>query len=161
VRKMTRAGIPVCAHVGSRPQLAGLSGGYGAAGRTEVEARRIVEDARSMEEAGAVLLLIEAVPDEVTRRVMEATTLPLIGIGAGVRCHGQVLVVQDLLGMSEHPPRFAEPVAALGPAIERAGAEWVSRVRGRRIGGRGYSMLPGEPMKGGGGAGDGGAGKSR
>jgi 3-methyl-2-oxobutanoate hydroxymethyltransferase len=147
VARMTRAGIPICAHVGSRPQLAGLSGGYGAAGRTAAEARRIVDDARAMEDAGAVLLLIEAVPDEVTRHVMEATSLPLIGIGAGVQCHGQVLVVQDLLGMSDEAPRFAEAVAQLGPAVQRAGAEWVGRVRARRIGGRRYSMLRDESQK--------------
>jgi 3-methyl-2-oxobutanoate hydroxymethyltransferase len=147
VAHMTRAGIPVCAHVGSRPQLAALSGGYGAAGRTADEARRIVDDAVAMQEAGAVLLLIEAVPDEVTQRVMEATSLPLIGIGAGMQCHGQVLVLQDLLGMSDQPPRFAEAVAELGPAVQRAGAEWVSRVRAKRIGGRRYTMLRDESQK--------------
>lgn len=147
VEKMTRAGIPICAHIGSRPQLAGLTGGYSAAGRTAEDAAQIVQDAVAMERAGAVLLLIEAVPDEVTARVMEATSTPLIGIGAGVQCHGQVLVLQDLLGMSDRAPRFAEPVAHLGPAIQRAGAEWVSRVRARRIGGRRYSMRPGEVEK--------------
>jgi 3-methyl-2-oxobutanoate hydroxymethyltransferase len=79
--------------------------------------------------------------------VLESTTLPLIGIGAGSMCHGQVLVLQDLLGMSDRAPRFAEPVAQLGPAIQKAAVEWVGRVRGRRIGGRRYSMAPGEPEK--------------
>jgi 3-methyl-2-oxobutanoate hydroxymethyltransferase len=147
VAKMASAGIPVCGHVGSRPQLAGLSGGYGAAGRTADEARRIVRDAAAMQQAGCVMLLIEAVPDEVTKQVMEATDLPLIGIGAGPACHGQVLVLQDLLGMSDRMPRFAEPAAQLGPAIQKAGAEWVSRVRSRRIGGRRYSMSAGEAEK--------------
>jgi 3-methyl-2-oxobutanoate hydroxymethyltransferase len=147
VAKMTRAGIPICAHIGSRPQLAALSGGYGAAGRTADEAQQIVRDAVAMERAGAVLLLIEAVPDEVTRRVIEATHAPLIGIGAGTECHGQVLVLQDLLGMSDRAPRFAEPVAQLGPGIQRAGAEWVSRVKARRIGGRRYGMRSGEAEK--------------
>jgi 3-methyl-2-oxobutanoate hydroxymethyltransferase len=140
VERMTRAGIPVCAHVGSRPQLAGLSGGYGAAGRTAEEAQRIVSDAVALEQAGAVMLLVEAVPDEVTRGILAATKAPLIGIGAGPECHGQVLVLQDLLGLSESPPRFAEPVAKLGPVLQRAGAEWVARVRDGRIGGRRYSM---------------------
>ena len=78
---------------------------------------------------------------------MESTTLPLIGIGAGSMCHGQVLVLQDLLGMSDRAPRFAEPVAQLGPAIQKAAVEWVARVRGRRIGGRRYAMAPGEAQK--------------
>jgi 3-methyl-2-oxobutanoate hydroxymethyltransferase len=147
IEKMARAGIPVCAHVGSRPQLAGLSGGYGAAGRTADEAERIIADAVALERAGAVMLLLEAVPDEVTRRVMAAASVPVIGIGAGTECHGQVLVLQDLLGMTDEPPRFAEAVASLGPAIRRAAAEWTSRVRTGRIGGRRYSMLKAESEK--------------
>ncbi len=140
VERMARAGVPVCGHVGSRPQLAGLSGGYGPAGRTPGEASRIVEDAVALERAGCVMLLIEAVPDEVSARVMEETSVPLIGIGAGSACHGQVLVLQDLIGMSERPPRFAEPVADIGAAMEAAGREWVRRVAERRIGGERYTM---------------------
>lgn len=140
VRKLTRAGVPVCAHVGSRPQLAGLSGGYGSAGKTDREAASVLKDAIELEKAGAVLLLVEAVPEEVTRRILDATTVPVIGIGAGTACHGQVLVIQDLLGMNDAVPRFAEPVARMGPAIEAAGREWVRRVRDRQIGGRLYQM---------------------
>jgi len=147
VERMTRAGIPICAHVGSRPQLAALQGGYGSAGRTAQEAERIVQDAIALERAGAVMLLVEAVPDEVTRRLLGATKVPVIGIGAGAECHGQVLVLQDLLGLTFAAPRFAEPVAQLGPAIQRAAAEWVLRVRDRRIGGRRYSMSKGEADK--------------
>lgn len=147
IAKMARAGIPVCAHVGSRPQLAALRGGYGAAGRTAEEAERIVEDAVELERAGAVLLLVEAVPDEVTERILARTSAPLIGIGAGPRCHGQVLVIQDLLGMTDAPPRFAEPAAKLGPAIQEAAEQWVHRVRARDIGGRRYTMPPAEADK--------------
>jgi len=147
VAKMTRAGIPVCGHIGSRPQQAGLSGGYGAAGKTAEEAERILGDAVSLQQAGAVMLLLEAVPDEVARRVMAVAKAPVIGIGAGTECHGQVLVLQDLLGLTDAPPRFAEPVASLGPVIQRAAAEWIARVRGGRIGGRRYSMSKGEAEK--------------
>ena len=106
--------------------------------------RYVVADAVALERSGAVMLLIEAVPDEVTRRVMAATRVPVIGIGAGTECHGQVLVLQDLLGLSETPPRFAQPAAALGGQIQQAAAEWVARVRDGRIGGRRYSMSKGE-----------------
>ena len=147
VQRMTRAGIPVCGHVGSKPQHAGLTGGYTAAGRTVDELDQIVKDAVALERAGAVMLLVEAVPDEVTRRILGATKAPLIGIGAGVECHGQVLVLQDLLGMTDTPPRFAESTAELGPVIQRAGAEWVTRVRTGRIGGQRYSMKRGEAEK--------------
>lgn len=148
VRKLSRAGVPVVAHVGSRPQLAGLKGGYGSAGKTDREAASILKDAIELEKAGAVLLLVEAVPEEVTKRILEATTIPVIGIGAGTACHGQVLVIQDLLGMNDHVPRFAEPVARLGPAIEAAGREWVRRVRAREIGGQLYQMKPEDSGKG-------------
>ncbi len=147
VERMARAGVPVCAHVGSRPQTSGLTGGYAAAGRTPAEADRIVRDAIALERAGAVMLLIEAVPEDVTRRVLEATTLPLIGIGAGNACHGQVLVLQDLLGMTDAPPPFAQPLAKLGPAIQAAGEAWVAKVRsGREKPGAG-SIRTGTPTK--------------
>lgn len=144
IEKIVRAGIPVCGHVGSRPQRAAVTGGYTAAGRTADDARRIVADAVALERAGCQLLLIEAVPDEVTRMVLDATSVPLIGIGAGPECHGQVLVIQDLLGMTDAPPRFAAPVASLGAAIQEAGAEWVRRVASRSIGAKPYSMKAGE-----------------
>ncbi len=140
VRACARAGVAVCAHVGSRPQLAGLHGGYGSAGKTPGEGERIAHDALELERAGAVCLLIEAVPDEVTRKVLEATTIPVIGIGAGPRPHGQVLVLHDLIGMSLFPPRFADPVADLGRELEKAAGEWVRRVAARQVGGAGYEM---------------------
>jgi 3-methyl-2-oxobutanoate hydroxymethyltransferase len=134
IEKMARAGVPVCGHVGSRPQLSALSGGYTSAGRTPKEADQVVADAVALERAGSVMLLVEAVPEEVARRVVEATTAPVIGIGAGSACHGQVLVLQDLLGLTETPPRFAEPVARLGNEIAAAAAEWVRRVSQREVG---------------------------
>lgn len=144
VERLTRAGIPVCAHVGCRPQTVAVSGGYTISGRTAADARRVVEDAVALERAGAVLLLVEAVPDEVTEAIMAATTVPLIGIGAGTACHGQVLVVQDLLGMTDSPPRFAEAVADLGSSIREASAAWVRKVAERDIGGQRYVMDEGE-----------------
>lgn len=140
IEKIVRAGVPVCGHVGSRPQHAALTGGYAAAGRTPEEARRVVEDAVAMERAGCSMLLVEAVPPEVTEQVMSRTSVPLIGIGSGTACHGQVLVLQDVLGMSDSPPRFAEPVADLGRSVELAAAEWVGRVARRNIGGQTYRM---------------------
>lgn len=142
VGKLSRAGVPVCAHIGSRPQRAAVTGGYVAAGRTPGEAAQIVADAIALEQAGAVMLLLEAVPDEVTENVLRQTTVPVIGIGAGPACHGQVLVLQDLLGLTDMPPRFAEPVASLGSAVQAAAVEWVRRVAARSIGGERYTMKP-------------------
>lgn len=147
VEKMTRAGIPICGHVGSKPQHVALTSGYSSAGRTAAEAQRIINDAVALERAGAKMLLVEAVPPEVTRAILDATTVPLIGIGAGTDCHGQVLVLQDLVGMTDRPPRFAEPVANLGRSFESASRDWVERVAARRIGGQAYSMKQGEVQR--------------
>lgn len=147
IDRLTRAGVPICAHIGCRPQTSSVTGGPVAAGRTAETLHQVVQDAISLEQAGAVLLLIEAVPEEVTRAVMHATNVPVIGIGAGMSCDGQILVVNDLLGLTDHPPRFAEPVEQFGPKLKAAGEEWVKRVREGRIGGQAYTMRPGEQQK--------------
>lgn len=144
IERMVRAGIPICGHVGSKPQQVALSGGYASAGRTAEQARQVVADAVALEQAGCQLLLVEAVPPEVAEAIIAATHVPVIGIGAGPACHGQILVLQDLLGMSQWAPRFAEPVAQIGRTIEDAGREWIRRVAARQIGGRPYSMRAGE-----------------
>jgi 3-methyl-2-oxobutanoate hydroxymethyltransferase len=144
VAKMTRAGVPICGHVGSRPQRAGMTGGYASAGRTADEARRIVSDARALEEAGCVMLLIEAAPPEVTLEIVERTRVPVIGIGAGPSCHGEILVLQDLVGLTDWQPPFAEPVANLGEAFREAAERWVERVREGAVTSHRYRMKPGE-----------------
>jgi 3-methyl-2-oxobutanoate hydroxymethyltransferase len=147
VDRLTRAGVPVCAHVGCKPQTSSVTGGPVAAGRTANELDQVVRDAIALQDAGAVLLLIEAVPDEVTKQVMEVAQVPVIGIGAGTACDGQILVVNDLIGLTDFPPRFAEPVATVGDELLRAGKQWVQNVRDRSIGGKRYSMRMGESEK--------------
>jgi 3-methyl-2-oxobutanoate hydroxymethyltransferase len=129
VSKMSRAGVPVVAHLGSRRTCCGREGGYHAAGRTPAEAQVIVDDARRMEQSGAVMVLLEAVPAEVSQRIVEAIGLPVIGCGAGPACHGHVVVLHDLLGMTEWHPPFAKPRAAVGAAIEEAGRHWAELLR--------------------------------
>lgn len=131
VAKMTRAGVPICAHIGSKPQQAGVTGGYTGAGRTDEAAAQILNDAHTLEQAGAVMLLVEAVPAPLAQRLVAASKVPVIGIGAGESTHGQVLVLQDLMGMTDTPPVFATPMAHLGRAIEETAARWVSRVAQR------------------------------
>lgn len=148
VSRMTRAGIPVCGHVGCRPQAVKLSGGYQSTGRTAETAQAIVEDAVALAEAGCTMLLVEAVPGEVADRIMERTPgVPLIGIGAGSSCHGQILVLQDLLGLTHWQPGFATPVASMGGEIERAAREWVGRVSRRQVTDHRYEMKSGESDK--------------
>jgi len=146
VDRLTRAGVPVCGHVGCRPQRSAVTGGYASTGRTAESAEQIVRDAAALADAGAVLLLVEAVPGEVADRIMQRCPgVPLIGIGAGRSCHGQVLVLQDLLGLSVWQPGFAPVVAHLGVQIEQAGREWVNRVSERRVTDHRYETVQDTP----------------
>ena len=147
VDRMVRAGVPVCGHVGSRPQRSALTSGYASAGRTAVETEKIVADARALQDAGCSMLLIEAVPEQTTQRVMDITKVPVIGIGAGPACHGQVLVLQDLLGMSDKAPSFAPSLASVGPLIQHAAEQWVALVADRRVGPSPYSMRDPAPRR--------------
>lgn len=140
VERLSRAGIPICGHVGCKPQRAAMTGGYASTGRTAESAQQVIDDAKALARAGAVMLLVEAVPGEVAERIKAETGVPLIGIGAGRDCHGQILVLQDLLGMTSWQPGFASPVAQLGAAIESAGREWVSRVSARMVTDHRYEM---------------------
>ncbi len=144
VERMTRAGIPICGHIGSRPQQAALTGGYSSAGRTAEHAERIINDAIMLERAGCRMLLVEAVPAEVTDAILAVTQVPVIGIGAGSACHGQVIVLQDIAGLSTHPPRFAEPLADFGRSFQDLASAWADRVARRAVGGKPYQMKPGE-----------------
>lgn len=147
VEKMARAGVPVVAHIGSRPQQAKIQGGYVAAGRTADEAKRLVAEAVAMQRAGAVMLLIEACPAEVSREIVARTTIPLIGCGGGPACHGQIVVLQDLLGLTDWQPAFASPVAHLGDHLAAAARQWAVKVQRSDLGEHPYAMTPSEKAK--------------
>lgn len=142
VERMTKAGIPVCGHIGYRPQTVGLIGGHASAGRTPFDAERIIRDALTLEEAGCVMLLVEAVPPEVGMKLVEQTNVPLIGIGAGPAPHGQIIVLQDLLGLTDRQPPFAQAVVSLGPKVQEAADQWRQRVSRREVTQHAYSMRP-------------------
>ena len=131
VRAMSMAGIPVCAHLGLLPQRAVQQGGYRYQGRTEPEADRLVREAVAMVQAGAELLLLEAVPDRVSRRIVEAVGCPVLGCGAGPSCHGHVLVLHDMLGYTEKVPRFVERFGAVPAAVAEAASAYVRAVETR------------------------------
>jgi len=122
------AGIPVMGHIGLTPQSATMLGGFRAQGRTAEKARRLLDEAIALEEAGCFALVLEAVPAPVAARISETLVIPTIGIGSGAECDGQVLVLHDLLGLYEgRSPRFAKRYADIGgdirSALERFGAE--------------------------------------
>ncbi|RJP32471.1 MAG: 3-methyl-2-oxobutanoate hydroxymethyltransferase [Phycisphaerales bacterium] len=121
VEALSAASIPVMAHLGLRPQSIHHLGGYKVQGRLAEDARRILEDADSMETAGAVALLLEAVPAELARMVSESTQLPVIGCASGPFCDGQVVVLHDMLGYGAgHPPRSVKQYANLHDELVRA-----------------------------------------
>ncbi len=130
VRAIVDAGIPVMGHIGLTPQSATLLGGYKPQGRTAVKARHLLDAAKALEAANCCALVIEAVPPPVATRVTQSVAIPVIGIGAGRECDGQVLVWHDLLGISEDPvPRFVKRYADLATDIRRAVAAYVDEVR--------------------------------
>ena len=144
VERMARAGIPVVAHVGSRPQHAKMKGGYASTGRSAESALGVLRDAAALEAAGAAMILVEAVPAEVAEMIVSRATVPVIGCGAGPACHGQVVVLQDLLGLSAWQPSFAKPIADLGTQVERAARTWRDRVRLGELGDHPYAIAPDE-----------------
>jgi 3-methyl-2-oxobutanoate hydroxymethyltransferase len=130
VRAIADASIPVMGHIGLTPQSATLLGGYKAQGRTASTAHRLYDAAIASEVAGCCALVLEAVPAEVAGAIARALTIPVIGIGAGPDCDGQVLVWHDLLGVSPDPvPRFVKRYADLASEIRRALGTYANEVR--------------------------------
>jgi 3-methyl-2-oxobutanoate hydroxymethyltransferase len=130
VHQLAENGIPVMAHIGLKPQTVNLLGGYKFQGRTADEARAIVALAQQMENAGASALLLEAVPAEVSAKVVQETGIPIIGCGAGPACHGSVIVTHDGIGLSQHRPRFAPELGDVGSVLKESLARYVERVTG-------------------------------
>ena len=129
VRALTQAGIPVVAHVGFTPQSVNKLGGFRVQGRGEAAAQELVEDVCALAEAGAVAVVLEMVPEPVAARVTEASPVPTIGIGAGARCDGQVLVWSDMAGMTQWTPRFARCFGEVGQALREAAGSYGQAVR--------------------------------
>jgi len=130
IEALVRAGIPVMGHLGLTPQSVRALGGYRVQGRTVEAARELLEGARELERAGCFSLVLEGVPAEVAAEVTRSVGIPTIGIGAGRDCDGQVLVIHDLLGLSEPPrPRFVAPYARLGEGAVTAISRWAADVR--------------------------------
>jgi len=121
IRTLTAAGIPVMGHLGLTPQSIYQFGGYKVQGKEEAAARKLIYDARALQEAGVFALVLECIPAALARYLTEKLTVPTIGIGAGVDCNGQILVIHDLLGMLEgQAPKFVKQYAKLREEIVQA-----------------------------------------
>jgi 3-methyl-2-oxobutanoate hydroxymethyltransferase len=131
---LVERGVPVLGHVGLQPQSVNVYGGYGARGKAQGEADRIVADAQAIAEAGAFAMVVEGVVEPLARRITEAVPVPTIGIGASVACDGQILVCDDVLGLfGDFRPKFVKHYAELAGTITAAAAAFAADVRARRF----------------------------
>lgn len=134
VEFLTQRGIPVVGHVGLQPQSVNTLGGYKARGREDTEARKILEDAKAIAQAGASAIVVEGVAEPLADAVTKAVSVPIIGIGASALCDGQILVTEDMLGHTAGPkPKFVKEYMTLYSAIDKAIADYVQDVRSRRF----------------------------
>ncbi|HEX5539503.1 MAG TPA: 3-methyl-2-oxobutanoate hydroxymethyltransferase [Methylophilaceae bacterium] len=146
VRFLTERGIPVCGHLGLTPQSVHQLGGYRVQGKNAREAERLLADASALAEAGAGLLVLEMIPAALAKQVSEAVAIPTIGIGAGVDCDGQVLVLHDMLGIygasrpNYKPPRFVRNFMDGATSIPQAIAAYVQAVKDRSFPAAGHSF---------------------
>lgn len=130
IKAIVDAGIPVCAHIGLTPQSINAFGGFKVQGKSEAAAKKLLEDAKAVEEAGAFAVVIEGVPAKIAALITEQLHIPTIGIGAGKDCDGQVLVYQDMLGMfSDFTPKFVKRYANIGEVMKKAFQNYIKEVQ--------------------------------
>jgi 3-methyl-2-oxobutanoate hydroxymethyltransferase len=130
IKAITSAGIPVVAHLGLTPQAVNALGGNRVQGKSEAAAKRLIEDALAVQEAGAFALTLECIPAPLAKLITDKLDIPTIGIGAGAGCDGQILVYQDMLGLfSDYTPKFAKHFAELGQEMQNAFAAYVHEVQ--------------------------------
>lgn len=130
IEAITKASIPVVAHIGLTPQSVNSFGGFKVQGKDEQGAKKLIEDAKKVEQAGAFMLVLECVPAKLAEIITNEISIPTIGIGAGKGCDGQVLVYQDMLGMfSDFVPKFVKRYADIGETMKKAFEEYIKDVK--------------------------------
>ncbi|MGZ8429840.1 MAG: 3-methyl-2-oxobutanoate hydroxymethyltransferase [Candidatus Deferrimicrobiaceae bacterium] len=141
IRAITRCDIPVMAHVGLTPQSVHRMGGYRVQGREEAQRQRLRDDARAVQEAGAFSVVLEGIPADLAGEITEELAIPTIGIGAGPRCGGQVLVMHDLLGLfDEFRPKFVKRFGELKKPVQDAVRAYADEVRRGKFPGKEHSF---------------------
>lgn len=129
IKAIVNASIPVCGHIGLTPQSINAFGGFKVQGKCEAAAKRLLNEARAIEEAGAFAIVLECVPAALAKKISELISIPTIGIGAGAGCDGQVLVYQDMLAMySDFKPKFVKQYAKVGDIMKDAFKSYISEV---------------------------------
>lgn len=130
IEAITNAGIPVMAHLGLTPQSINAFGGFKVQGKTQAAAKKLLEDAKAVEKAGAFSLVLECVPEKLAEMISKQLEIPTIGIGAGAGCDGQILVYQDMLGMfSDYTPKFVKRFAEAGNIMKTAFEAYIKEVQ--------------------------------
>jgi 3-methyl-2-oxobutanoate hydroxymethyltransferase len=150
IRAITEAGVTVCGHIGLTPQSSGLLGGHKAQGRTAEAAKLVLDDALAVQEAGARLLLVEAVPPEVAGYIARRLDIPVYSIGAGPECDGQLLIVSDLIGQFQaFTPKFVKKYCDVAGTVTQAMQDYCSEVKagGFPADEHCYRMVEGEEAK--------------
>jgi 3-methyl-2-oxobutanoate hydroxymethyltransferase len=136
IQYLSERGIPVMAHIGLTPQMVQVTGGFRTTGRDASEWPPLETDARAVSEAGAFAVVLEGMAEPLAAKITREISIPTIGIGASAACDGQILVMEDMLGLNPHPPRFVREYAHLGVAIEKAVSDYANDVRNRRFPGQ-------------------------
>ena len=142
VRYLTDRGIPVMGHVGLMPQHVHRYGGFKTQGKLSAAAKAITSDAKAIAQAGAFSIVLEGIPAPLATSITKSVPVPTIGIGASAQCDGQVLVVDDMLGMFETTPRFVKRYAALAETIIQAAQHYAAEVRARKFPSAEYMTVP-------------------
>ena len=146
IRFLTERGVPVMGHVGLTPQSINTIGSFRAQGREEKDWAPIEDDARAVADAGAFSIVIEAVAEPLARRITQQVAIPTIGIGASAACDGQILVLEDMLGLSPRVPKFVKRYGDIGPGIEAAVAGYAKDVRARAFPGADHVYAMKKPV---------------
>jgi 3-methyl-2-oxobutanoate hydroxymethyltransferase len=133
IQYLTSRGIPVMAHVGLTPQMTQVMGGFKTQGRTQAEWAAIEADAKAVANAGAFSVVLEGMAEPLAAKITHEVSIPTIGIGASAQCDGQILVLEDMLGLNPNPPRFVRAYACMGPDIEVAVKGYAADVRARKF----------------------------
>jgi 3-methyl-2-oxobutanoate hydroxymethyltransferase len=131
IRYLSERGIPVMGHIGLTPQMTQVMGGFKTQGRTPAEWPAIEADAKAVAEAGAFAVVLEGMAEPLAAKITKLIAIPTIGIGASAECDGQILVMEDMLGLNPNPPKFVRQYAQLGPDIETAVKAYAADVRAR------------------------------
>jgi 3-methyl-2-oxobutanoate hydroxymethyltransferase len=136
IQYLTQRGIPVMGHIGLTPQMIQIFGGFKTQGRTQAEWPAIEADAKAVAEAGAFAVVLEGMAEPLAAKITRQIAIPTIGIGASAECDGQILVMEDMLGLNPNPPKFVRQYANLGPDIETAVKAYAADVRDRQFPGK-------------------------